>query len=137
MLILERFCYSDMGTFGKLKFNDREWYTVEKPWLDNENKISCIPTGYYTAERYKSPTPNRGIIWMLNRVPKRSFIQIHAGNTMDDVIGCIAVGKELGCLEGKWAVLDSKAALIELMHETREFKEIAIQVTNNCIEGMK
>lgn len=48
-------------------------------------------------------------------VPDRSLIKIHVGNTIDDVIGCIAPGKSLGFLERKWAVTSSKKAFQEFM----------------------
>lgn len=130
MFLLERFCYSDMGTFGRLTFNGFECYTVEKPWKDNRPEISCIPEDLYTANLYESPTPGRGIVWQLNKVPNRTFIQIHRGNTEDDVVGCIAVGKGLGYINKKWAVTNSRQAFIELMDATEMFEEITINITH-------
>lgn len=128
MMILERFAYSPLGTFGRIMFNGKTWYTVERPWLDNKANISCIPEGTYTANRYKSPTPGRGIVWQLNRVPNRSFIQIHPGNTQQDVVGCIALGTVLGCIGDQWAVLHSKIAFNEFMNETAGLDEISILI---------
>ena len=103
---LERFCYSDMGTFGKLIFDDFECYTVERPWRDNIRRESCIPEGAYEIElgRY-----NKGgyPAYELVSVPDRSLIKIHIANTMDNVLGCIGVGEGLGFLKGKWAVTNS------------------------------
>jgi len=136
MFTLERFAYTPMGTFGKLTFNGFECYTVEKPWLNNQTNVSCIPEGAYTANLYESPTPGRGIVWQLNKVPHRSYIQIHRGNNEDDVVGCIAVGKELGYIKSpngtqeKWAVTDSREAFIELMEATEMFDEISISITH-------
>lgn len=48
-------------------------------------------------------------------VPNRSLIKIHIGNTIDDVVGCIALGKSLGFMEIKWAVSSSKKAFSEFM----------------------
>lgn len=127
-ITLERFAYSPMGTFGRLRLNHRTWYTVEKPWRHNLAQVSCIPEGVYKASRYHSPTPNRGIVWQLHDVPGRSNIQIHAGNTEDDVIGCIALGTALGCLDGKWAVHHSKIAMSEFMRETDAVSELLITV---------
>lgn len=126
MIILERFAYSPLGTFGRLMFKDKVWYTVERPWLDNKPNVSCIPEGNYTANRYMSPTPGRGIVWQLNHVPHRSYIQIHAGNTQQDVVGCIALGTVLGCIGDQWAVLHSRIAVNEFMRETAEIEELSI-----------
>ena len=129
MFILERFAYTPMGTFGRLKYKEREWFTVEKPWVNNQKNISCIPEGNYTANRYLSPTKGRGEVWQLNNVPNRTHIQIHRGNTEKDVIGCIAVGTDLGFISGKWAITASKNAFDELMNETKDFDEISIFIT--------
>ena len=49
-VLLERFAYSPMGTFGVLTVDDFECYTVERPWLDNKPRESCIPEGVYRLE---------------------------------------------------------------------------------------
>lgn len=133
-LTLERFAYSPMGTFGRLRLNHRTWYTVEKPWRHNQAHISCIPEGVYKATRYHSPTPGRGEVWQLNDVPGRSNIQIHIGNTERDVIGCISLGTELGCIVPKgeklpvWGVRHSGIAMTEFWRETEVAQELIITV---------
>ena len=44
---LERFAYTPMGTFGRLKVGDFEFFTVERPWVDNEPFKSCVLEGEY------------------------------------------------------------------------------------------
>lgn len=113
-VLLTRFAYSPYGTFGKLLLPEFECYTVERPWLDNKPRQSCIPEGNYAMQlgRY-----NRGgyDVYEVIEVPGRSLIKIHIGNTMEDVIGCIAVGNALGYIEGKWAVTSSKKAFGQFM----------------------
>lgn len=134
-MILERFAYTPMGVFGRLKFQDKEWFTVEKPWVNNQKNISCIPEGNYTASRYLSPTKGRGEVWQLNNVPNRTNIQIHKGNNEDDVIGCIALGTGLGWVQSenggrpKWAVTNSRYAMSEFMNVTKHLDEINIMIT--------
>lgn len=130
MVTLERFAYTPMGTFGKLTFNGFECYTVEKPWKDNKPEVSCIPEDLYAANLYESPTKGRGIVWQLKKVPNRTFIQIHRGNTQMDVVGCIALGKELGYIDGMWAVTNSRQAFAEFMDATEMFEEITINITH-------
>ena len=134
MLLIERFGSTPHGTFGTLKFNDFQCYTVEKPWEFNKQSISCIPEGTYTANRYLSPTDGRGVVWMLNNVPDRSFIQIHRGNTMHDVIGCVAVGTDLGFIDNLWAVANSRVAFDRLMGETKDLDEITVKITSFCAD---
>lgn len=113
-VLLERIAYTPLGTFGRIIMDEFECFTVERPWLDNKPRQSCIPEGTYDLllGRY-----NRGgyPAYEVMNVPNRSLIKIHIGNTIDDIVGCIAPGKALGFLERKWAVTSSKKAFQEFM----------------------
>ncbi len=111
---LERFAYTPFGTFGRLYVPEYQCFTVERPWLNNTLKESCIPEGEY---KIVLGAYNRGgyEAYELLDVPERSLIKIHVGNTMDDLLGCIAPGKALGFIERKWAVTSSKKAFKEFM----------------------
>ena len=115
-ILLERFGYTPMGTFGILKVGGFECYTVERPWLDNKVGESCIPEGKYDLkpDRY-----NRGgyDAYEILNVPGRTEIKIHVANTMDNVIGCIGLGKRLGYIFNKWGVISSRTAFNEFMEE--------------------
>ena len=64
--------------------------TIERPWLNNEPFVSCIPAGKYQFKAYNSPKfPH---VWEILNVEGRDKILIHAGNSKEDVVGCIAVG---------------------------------------------
>ncbi len=107
MIFLERFAYSTMGTFGRLIMEGFGCFTVERPWLDNIPRESCIPEGAY---RIAPRRFNRGgyDAFEILDVPGRSLILFHRGNTMNDVIGCVALGRSLGYVEGLWAVTHSR-----------------------------
>lgn len=116
-LILRRFAYTPLGTFGRLELPDGgELWTLELPWLENRRHVSCIPQGRYEVKRgnFQGKYPN----WELQDVPGRSHIEIHRGNVPSDLRGCIAVGKSLGALTNRWAVLQSKDAMDRLMSST-------------------
>jgi uncharacterized protein DUF5675 len=69
-------------------------YTLERPWADNTQNISSIPAGKYRGHlRY-----DHADFWRieLDNVPKRTNVQIHIGNQVDQTKGCILVGRELG-----------------------------------------
>jgi hypothetical protein len=109
-VLLERFAYSPMGTFGVLTVDDFECYTVERPWLDNKASESCIPEGAYGIELGMY---NRGgyPAYEIMDVPDRSLIKMHIANNMNDVVGCVGFGGQLGFYEGLWSVLNSRAAM--------------------------
>lgn len=118
---LERFAYSPVGTFGRLQVGNLEWFTVERPWLNNQAQVSCIPEGTYTLKKRQSQVVANSTGgayaegWEVTKVPGRSYIMIHPGNTMSDLMGCIAPGKTLAYVAGKWAVGSSRTAFDELM----------------------
>lgn len=112
---LTRFAYTKLGAFGKLYIDDAFiGYTVERPWLNNKPYESCIPEGAYkmVPSRY-----NRGgyDAYEVLNVPDRTHIKLHVGNTMADVVGCVGMGNELGYIDHKWAVLNSKATFTRFM----------------------
>ena len=70
------------------------WVTIERPWLDNEFRKSCIPPGRYRVVHRKSAKFGRHL--HVTDVEGRSFILIHAGNDWRDIVGCIAPGVRFG-----------------------------------------
>lgn len=128
-LILElvRFADTPMGTFGRLHVGAGALMTLEPPWYDNMEDRSCIPAGCYRVERFASAI--HGATWAVLGVPDRSAILFHAGNTIVDTKGCIMPGRLLGTLEGKWAVLESQAAMRELAHHLDKAEGIVLSVT--------
>lgn len=95
-------------------------YTLELPDKDNEPNISCIPEGAYKYRKIYSSKFGRQV-FRLDGVPGRSLIDIHAGNCVRDIEGCILVGAKRGVLN--WhqlgyiypAVLSSAPTLDKLM----------------------
>ncbi|BDX05909.1 DUF5675 family protein [Planctobacterium marinum] len=65
--------------------------TLELPWRDNRNDISHIPSGTYRA--FIRTDGSRGFRLELINVPgERRNVQIHSGNTVKDIEGCILIG---------------------------------------------
>ena len=65
-------------------------YTLELPWKDNSNDISCIPVGTYDGILRYDKTDGWRI--QLENVPNRTGVQIHMGNYTRQIEGCILVG---------------------------------------------
>ena len=90
--------------------------TLELPWKDNANNISCIPVGEYDA--FKRVSPGRGTeVVELKDVPNRRHIQIHTGNYNTDILGCILVGSGLKDInqDGESDVIFSKNTFTYMM----------------------
>ena len=83
-------------TGGRLFFENFQCFTLEKPWLDNQENISCIPVGEYCY--YSSTSTRNGKVLQLENVEDRTSIQIHAGNYINQTQGCILVGDSIRLL---------------------------------------
>jgi hypothetical protein len=101
--------------------------TLELPDRANARSVSCIPTGIYPLEHFKSP--HHGDVFLVKDVPERDMIEIHTGNTTDDLRGCIAPGEKFGTYKGKKAVLYSRVALGKLKKLTKE-QTLILRVRN-------
>lgn len=137
-LLLERFCYTPLGTVGRMTVDDGVFkcYTIERPWLENALFISCIPTGEYTVKLgvfYKRGYP----AWEIMDVPGRTDIKIHRANTMLELEGCIALGTGITLMSDMWAVSDSRKAYSAFMEVTTEEHSTiaALQIVNTFNQG--
>lgn len=122
-LILQREESEDDGTYGTLRLPDGTVLnTLELPWRNNENRISCIPPGVYPCK--KRPSKTFGEAYEVMQVPGRSAILIHAGNSAGsadkgmkaDSQGCILLGMDRG-RKGNQKVITASKAAMRLFHE--------------------
>lgn len=136
-LYLVRFAYLSDRTLGWLYYNKKNsrFAVLERPWIPNElgpggkPRESCVPDGLYELRAYSSQRfPNAytlfndalGVWLHLEDRPKtaswgRSEILIHSANTVDQIVGCIAVGLRHGVFDGKGTgVLESRRAMNKL-----------------------
>ena len=75
--------------------------TLELPYLDNKNKISCIPKGEYKVVKRKTKYSRFKYEHLhILDVPNRDYILIHAGNYNTDILGCILVGNQFKDING-------------------------------------
>ena len=134
--VLTRTMSSDVGTFGDLVINDvMKLKSGELPWRDNQHGISCIPTGTYIAKHFVSP--KHGPCYLLQNVPDRSDVEIHAANWMGDkskgykseLLGCIALGMTYGKAGGQEGVFQSKEA-IEHFLEVMDGEDLELTIVS-------
>jgi hypothetical protein len=90
--------------------------TLELPWRNNERGRSHIPRGRYVAIRHNSPKFGKCV--HVQGVKGRSEILIHPANYVEQLQGCIAVGRFLKDVDGDGAADDinlSRTVMDELM----------------------
>lgn len=94
-LELIRVSHSDLCTQGVLRVNGWAFaVTLEPPWHNNQEDISCIPVGQYLCQRIESP--HFGETFEVTGVPHRTHILFHKLNLITETKGCIGVGEEFG-----------------------------------------
>jgi len=114
---IERFCYSDFGTFGNLILPSGEVLaTVERPWIFNRRRVSCIPIGRYHCE---PRVYNRGgyNAVEITGVPDRTHILFHVGNFVRNSNGCILINESHSAINGEWCGIRSRYAFNHFMKE--------------------
>lgn len=109
-LTLTRCVNGKFGAFGCLTWGASPMcVTLERPWLDNQRNVSCIPAGTYRCTKYRSEKFDDCVY--VHDVPGRDGILIHAGNVIADTEGCILVGKSFSPA----GILKSRQALSDLL----------------------
>jgi len=108
------------GTFGVIKVNGRTLFAcLERPWLNNKKKVSCIPAGVYLLKRVFSH--EWGWTYEVVDVDDRTLIRFHWGNWLTDSKGCILVGEGFGIVSGKTKYKDGKRGITSSQRAFRSF----------------
>lgn len=124
--LLVRLHEDDKQTLGTLSIYDGvdqvfTCRTLELAWRDNQQFISCIPTGNYICKRRSSL--KYGHHFLVSNVSDREFILIHHGNFHRDTNGCILVGKDHHDVNND--------GYLDVTHSKETMKQL-----NNLIEGI-
>lgn len=86
--------------------------SLELPWKDNANDISCIPEGTYVCKWTHSPALGKET-YEITGVPGRTGIRIHSANYFRQLKGCTAIGdahKDID-IDGQLDVIHSGATV--------------------------
>jgi hypothetical protein len=126
---IKRVLFTEDGVQGVMIIDDHVCFsTLEPEWKNNAANISCIPEGQYLCKRIDSP--KHGDTFQVMNVPERNYIEIHSGNTEVDTEGCILLGMEPGEVDGKRAILSSKAAFERFMQIMTNIQTFILTVKN-------
>lgn len=127
--------YTDIVTIGKMIMpSGRVFDTIELPWKENQNKISCIPEGSYKLKKRVSGIVDRTTKgkyvegWEVTKVEGRTYIMIHIGNITSNFEGCIGIGYGLGVINNNWAILNSSKAFDDFMKEMESNQEWELNI---------
>jgi hypothetical protein len=91
-MIIQRLKSPSDRTNGICTLPDGTQYpSLERPWLDNQTSISCIPAGHY---KFKRDTHGRFQWFRVLEVPGRTHIEMHLGTRPSHSEGCILLPKE-------------------------------------------
>jgi len=108
--------------------------SIERGWMDNQNRISCIPEGLYDLVLEYSPRFNTEL-WELKGVKDRSECKIHSANYASQLNGCIAPGEKRADLnkDGYNDVTNSKHTLSKFHEVMGSDTKAKIRITSIII----
>ncbi len=129
---LKRFSQGATCTLGHLSVDGFSCVTIERPWLNNLESVSCIPVGVYPMKlgRYHRGNQGRGYpAYELLDVPDRTLIKIHSANRAAQVRGCIAPGESVAPIDGDVAVTNSRNTLTDFMAAMADQPDAVMWIT--------
>lgn len=138
-IIISRFSSDVQGTKGNLSLyvngtKEFECKTMELPWFNNTQSISCIESGQYMCEHWHSAKYSHVI--HVKDVLNRSYVLTHSGNYAGSKqhgykthsAGCILVGKYHGTYKGQKGVFSSRPTLTTLMDTIGDIQKIQMNI---------
>lgn len=115
------------ATFGVLFLADTPHFvTLELAWKDNAKRESRIPAGSYKATRFISQ--KFGDTFLIENVPNRDGILIHAGNFTSDSTGCILIGRAFYNQQDEAMITESRDAMRSFRQLTKGFDSLDIKI---------
>ncbi len=128
---LRRFYQDERQTLGTLTVGAVTLFTIERPWLENQPNVSCIPDGDYRIT-IVSVEGDRRIRLEGPGIPdERTLINIEVANYARELEGCIAVADGIILTDlpdgPYYSLWESKAAY------SRFYDEIYKRVKKNVV----
>jgi len=104
--------------------------SLERGWMNNQNKISCVPIGLYElkleySDRFKKE------LWELKGVPNRTECKFHSANYWDQLEGCIALGLRYKLVnnDNYRDVTNSADTMLAFHFALKDYKEAMLMIT--------
>lgn len=105
--------------------------TLERPWLDNQPMVSCIPAGTYTLKWAFQADLNEWH-YEVQDVPGRTGIFLHEMNYVNQVEGCIGIGQAFADIngDGEPDVTNSRATVAAFEALFPGHPDLTLTITN-------
>ena len=95
----------------------QRFYGVELPWRDNRQDVSAIPADSYQCRWVWSPHFQRKT-YQVMAVPGRLGIRLHVANFASELLGCIALGRQIVQFkDGRYGVANSGTSMRKFVRE--------------------
>lgn len=125
---------NDKETLGVLSTGSFVCKTLELPWKDNANSISCFTPGKYLCKHTRSNSFSTAhgkdvYTYEITGVPGRAGVRIHSANFVSELRGCIALGdahKDIN-LDGLQDVVHS-GATIEAFEKYMNYEDFELEI---------
>ena len=102
--------YLPAATIGYMDLPHKRLYSLELPWKDNSEDVSCIPEGTYLLKRDHT---GKHQYYAVQDIPSRTNIEWHMGNYLKDILGCTVFGQAR--MNDNISVASSALALKEIV----------------------
>ena len=119
--------YFPTHVYGTLIIGEQVFYTLELPWKDNKENISCIPEDTYLCKKIKSPA--HGIVFQIMNVKDRTYIEVHVANFLTQIRGCVAIGMSKSDTSSP-VVWESEKAFNKFMDIFKDKEEFTLHITS-------
>lgn len=139
-ITLQRFVSGPIETLGILVIPGHELFvckTLELPWKNNENNISCIPSNsaypckYTRSNRLSEAAGHDVFTYEILNVPHRTGIRFHSCNFVHQLLGCVGLGAIYDDInhDGVPDIVNSKAT-VQKFEDLMERKDFTLRVVN-------
>ena len=122
---------SNQGDIGVLLFDGVIFCNTLQPDITDAGRFH-LPADNYICTRYDSPKHGNTFVMSRPETPNfvdgHSFLEFHAGNIVEDTIGCCVLGSSVGKLKGDRAVLNSGLTFQTFLDYTKNVNEFPLEV---------